>query len=193
MGDAGNILPQAEIDALFKQATGRNLSTPPEVEAAKLVALKEEKPAPEVIPVKEPEKVQQAPAPQVSAPSSASQPDNETLNKVLNKLMDTMETLTKRIEVIETNIEKISNDKSDTSDYSDTIRQLSNKVQNDSTIIKNINNQMTSLKKKLKGTPGFNARDQFTCTKCGSHGYLAVPMKCSSCGTEGWWGWYPEK
>lgn len=196
MSDAGNILPQAEIDALFKQATGRSLSAPPEVQAAKIVAAKEEQTPPNPgtpKPAMKSEEISSSPPPSAPANNVSSTAETTAINNVLNKLMDTMETLTKRIEAIEKNISGSDTEKPDYPDYSSTINNLTTKVNSESFNIQQINNQLLKLKKQLKGTPGFAAREQFTCSACGSQGYVAVPMKCSSCGTEGWWGWYPEK
>ncbi len=195
MSDAGNILPQAEIDALFKQATGRSLSPPPEVAAAKMVVTKEEQVTQKAAPPKPVTKAQEVippPPPPVSVKPIASA-EIAAVNKVLDQLTTTMESLTRRIEAIEKNIGSLSNEKRDYPDYSSTINSLAAKVSNESLTVRQLDKQLATLKKQLKGTPGFAARDQFTCSTCGAHGYLAVPMKCSNCGTEGWWGWYPEK
>ncbi len=140
-------------------------------------------------------KVQETPVPSPSPVSvkPIASAEIAAVNKVLDQLMTTMESLTRRIEAIEKNIGSLSNEKRDYPDYSSTINSLAAKVNNESLTVQQLDKQFATLKKQLKGTPGFAARDQFTCGTCGAHGYLAVPMKCSNCGTEGWWGWYPEK
>ncbi|MBN2238700.1 MAG: hypothetical protein JW712_02915 [Dehalococcoidales bacterium] len=185
MSDAGNILPQAEIDALFKQATGRNLSAPPEVEAAKIVVA-QETPKPPAEPVQKQQK-----EPVISRPAAPQPPSTDTAE--IDRILDVLSSLTKRIESIERNISELSQENASTPDISNTVSTLSRKINNESVNIKKINEQLTKITKALKGTPGYNARDTFVCSNCGSHGYLAVPMKCSNCGTEGMWGWYPQR
>jgi hypothetical protein len=34
--------------------------------------------------------------------------------------------------------------------------------------------------------------DEFRCVKCQSEKLVAIHVKCTSCGTENWMGWYPE-
>jgi hypothetical protein len=34
--------------------------------------------------------------------------------------------------------------------------------------------------------------DEFRCIKCQSEKMVAIHVKCTSCGTENWMGWYPE-
>ena len=34
--------------------------------------------------------------------------------------------------------------------------------------------------------------DDFRCVKCQSEKMVAIHVKCTSCGTENWMGWYPE-
>ncbi len=53
--------------------------------------------------------------------------------------------------------------------------------------------QMESMRAKLGATPGYNARNLFTCSSCGTSGQLSIPVKCTHCGEEGWWGWWPRE
>jgi hypothetical protein len=34
--------------------------------------------------------------------------------------------------------------------------------------------------------------DDFRCVKCQSEKLVAIHVKCTSCGTENWMGWFPE-
>ena len=38
---------------------------------------------------------------------------------------------------------------------------------------------------------GFDAQHTFDCPSCGSHGTIAVPVNCTSCGHEAEWGFWP--
>ncbi len=38
---------------------------------------------------------------------------------------------------------------------------------------------------------GFDAQHTFDCPSCGSHGTIAVPVSCTSCGHEAEWGFWP--
>ena len=40
---------------------------------------------------------------------------------------------------------------------------------------------------------GFAVQEHFVCSSCGSHGAVAMPVHCTSCGTETSWGWWPEQ
>ena len=42
-------------------------------------------------------------------------------------------------------------------------------------------------------TPLWGARHRITCTGCGSKGWIAIRIKCTKCGRESNWGWWPEK
>ena len=53
--------------------------------------------------------------------------------------------------------------------------------------------QVEGMQQKLDATPGYNARNLFTCSECGTPGEISVPVKCNHCGTEGWWGWFPKE
>jgi len=42
-------------------------------------------------------------------------------------------------------------------------------------------------------TPLWGARHGITCDCCGSKGWIAIRIKCTKCGRETYWGWWPEK
>ena len=45
----------------------------------------------------------------------------------------------------------------------------------------------------LKGTPGYGVRQSFNCEKCSDEGHVAVMYRCTKCGHERWYGWWPDK
>jgi hypothetical protein len=44
----------------------------------------------------------------------------------------------------------------------------------------------------LDGTPALGLRRCFKCD-CGASGFVAVRIKCTKCGRETWWGWFPKQ
>jgi hypothetical protein len=59
--------------------------------------------------------------------------------------------------------------------------------------VKRIGGQVKMISGNLEATPGYNAHNNFVCTSCGSKGKVAVPMRCTECGQEGWKGWFRKK
>jgi hypothetical protein len=45
----------------------------------------------------------------------------------------------------------------------------------------------------LTGNPMSGAKYQFVCEGCGSKGWIATLIKCTKCGWETRWGWWPNK
>lgn len=37
------------------------------------------------------------------------------------------------------------------------------------------------------------AKYEFICTGCGSKGWIATAIKCTECGRQTWWGWFPHQ
>jgi hypothetical protein len=188
MSDAGNVLPQAEIDALFKQATGRSLSAPPEIEAAKLVAV-QEKPVPQPVKSTPVEKTVTRTESSSARPISSTQLDNA----VLKKIQTTLDDLIKRIENLESDLGKLNQTEKKTPDLAGSVNMLAKKLESEVGNIQKINGRVEKIIRESTGTPGYGIREKFTCSKCGSHGYLVIPARCSCCGTEGWLGWWPKK
>jgi len=58
--------------------------------------------------------------------------------------------------------------------------------------IQQLTDEMKKIVTNLKGTPGYGARQTFPCEKCDDQGHVAVQYRCTNCGAERWYGWFPE-
>jgi hypothetical protein len=189
MSDDGNVLPQAEIDAIFKQATGRSLVEPVASKQGNSSTVSSGTRPKESPKVKDKPPESTPPRPSSSSKADSAKPiDTEKLDEI----MATLGKLTQRIENLEEKITTLSQSKPDTTDNSDLERQLLQKVKNEEINLHKVNKRINNIITMLKGTPGYGVRDNYTCNNCGSHGFIAIPVKCSSCGTQGWLGWWPE-
>ena len=56
-----------------------------------------------------------------------------------------------------------------------------------------LSGQLRKIAANLKGTPGYGVRDTFKCEKCRDEGHVAVIFRCTGCGHERWYGWWPNK
>ena len=59
--------------------------------------------------------------------------------------------------------------------------------------LQELTSRMESVMGDLQATPVYNARKSFACGSCGAHGQVAVPVLCTQCGKQTWWGWWPQK
>lgn len=59
--------------------------------------------------------------------------------------------------------------------------------------VQELSEAVRKISVNLKGTPGYGVKNTFTCEKCSDHGHVAVMYKCTKCGRERWYGWWPEK
>jgi hypothetical protein len=59
--------------------------------------------------------------------------------------------------------------------------------------VQELNEAVKKISTNLKGTPGYGVRHTFNCEKCSDHGHVAVMYRCTKCGHERWYGWWPEK
>ncbi len=228
MSEGGSVLPQAEIDAIFKQATGGSISppsgakakvssgasppppspptpTPAPVEAAA-------PPAPDPAPVEaaapavpNPPPVQAAappvpdpvPVQAVAPPAPASPPVQPAAPSVsddlLRAIQASLDELVERMAEVEANVGRLNQREGGTSGVNASVQRLSQRLE---TVVRNlqkVNGQVGGVLSGLERTPGYNIRDDFTCQSCGSHGFVALPMRCTGCGEEGWWGWWPKE
>ncbi|MFP3975014.1 MAG: hypothetical protein ACLFVK_02190 [Dehalococcoidia bacterium] len=106
----------------------------------------------------------------------------ESLVTKILALSQQMEVATAKIERLETQIANMEN--APQSAQQD-IRPLVNSI-------KEIDAQLMSILKGLQGTVGYNLGQNFRCSSCGSQGFVAELVKCTVCGEESWWGWWPD-
>jgi hypothetical protein len=109
---------------------------------------------------------------------------NELDNKVtgISQQLQQINASIKRLDVLEKkiiNLEKVLEKNQQTPDLSPRIAQL--------------NEEFKNIVLNLKGTPGYGVRRSFTCEKCHDHGHVAEMFRCTRCGHERWYGWWPDK
>jgi hypothetical protein len=51
---------------------------------------------------------------------------------------------------------------------------------------------LESMRRPERQNDEGHIHDEFRCIKCQSEKMVAIHVKCTSCGTENWMGWYPE-
>jgi hypothetical protein len=201
---ADQLLSQADVDALIaslskndppKPAAPAPVAAPKPAPAAKPAAVAPAAPkaaASATVPVNAPKPAPAATANRPAAPIPVSSPvrndasagDINSLNAKISDLtrqVNSMSTAMKRLELMEKKMAEMEakNAKSNPALTDQKIQQLTDELKK---IIGN-----------LKGTPGYGVKDNFTCEKCEDHGHVAVQFRCTSCGHERWYGWWPEK
>jgi hypothetical protein len=55
-----------------------------------------------------------------------------------------------------------------------------------------LSRQIEAISANLKDTPVYGLHKHFVCRSCGSGGHVALIIRCTQCGKEGWQGWWPE-
>ena len=59
--------------------------------------------------------------------------------------------------------------------------------------INNVAKQIEVLTEGLRTTPDYNLGKTFNCTSCNATGTIAIKVRCTACGKENWWGYWPKK
>lgn len=224
-----SMLSQDEVDALFKQATGKSIvhapsSAPSEKPVARPsgTTVTPSPAAPQAVPAPAPAPKAAAPPPpavnpaaaspppavsstppppvakpvmppaqEVVKPHSPSQPIGATPaishgnnDDLVERLQKTVAELVQRLAKAEKRLAQLEQSKPG---------QPSSQKGTSSREVARLNAHLESMRLKLEATPGYNARNKFTCSSCGTSGQAAIPLKCTHCGEEGWWGWWPRE
>lgn len=199
MGDDNSVLAQSEIDALFKPVIGKSAASAPARPAAP-----GPKPSPGVKPSpggnSSPNRAPAAPAsaqPRVAESRGTGSVVAETVtpspsNEAIKALQASLADLAQRITKVEISIRQLSHREQQLPEVDPAVQQLSKKLPAVVKELQKVNDQVRDIGWGLEATPDYGVRRDFTCSSCGSHGFVAMPMKCTKCGSEGWWGWWPK-
>ena len=55
-----------------------------------------------------------------------------------------------------------------------------------------VEDRLDCIEEEVSETPLWKARERFSCRNCGNKGWIAIPVKCTHCGHETYWGWFPN-
>jgi RecJ-like exonuclease len=56
-----------------------------------------------------------------------------------------------------------------------------------------VSSRVKGILSNLKATLGYRAKNTYVCASCHSKGKVAARVKCTHCGKENLWGWWPSK
>ena len=68
------------------------------------------------------------------------------------------------------------------------VRQLESRME----VLEALSAKLEDIESRLDGTPTLGLKHRFKCD-CGTSGFVALHIKCTKCGRETYWGWWPEK
>jgi len=98
--------------------------------------------------------------------------------------LDKLEETVRRLEQLEARVERLSV-------FAGRGGQNTLPVQDD--IVQDLKTRIAELEGNLKAIPLYGLRKTFKCDSCGAGSYVAALIKCTTCGKERWWGWWPKK
>jgi hypothetical protein len=218
MDNDNGLLSQEEVDALFKQATGKSVERqmPPAFEkpAAASVPAQASEPLPSKIILRQvPATPVMAPAaspaisPPVTQPALKSEapgyaektqritpttPPHPKLAGVdLMNITASLDNISQRLHSLENRIRRLEQEGLELAGDTDDTQQSRTSLAIQQ--IKSLAAQMENIQAGLKNTPDYNLRADFICEGCGARGTVGTRHRCNKCGREGWWGWWPKQ
>ena len=173
MEEDGRTLSQQEIDAMLKAAAPAPKRAPaPQPEMAAPAA----QPAPAAAP--------QA-APMVQAAPAVAPAANDAMLAALSQRLAAVEGMMARMAQLEAavaNLQMSGGGGPGAMEHQALMNQ-----------VRKLTAQVESLTKAARATPGFGARNSFTCASCGARGMVATVYRCTKCGKDKWLGFWPRR
>ena len=161
--DIEKSLKQSEIEALIAGISGGGLE-----EAEEATETIPASSAPEALPPSEPR-----------APTSVT----ESMDAVTARQAEDSAMLSKKSDHSETAM----------AETQAAIRDIQRDLQDVVGTLQILNGRFEEIAGKLRETPVYGVKSGFKCAPCGSQGLLAVPVRCTGCGHETLWGWWPKR
>ncbi len=195
MSNDNEHLSQEEVDALFQQATGKTVARD---QARPGPIAPEHRPQPEEA-SKPPEEVSvpataatqptNPPAPRATTAAISHQQHGgngvglEEMRRLAEELKQSIAAIDRRMSRLETIVSEQKQ-----SGGGNATTQVSSLAQEVGSLKKDVQ----QLKAGLKSTPGYRLQKDFSCDSCGVRGAVATLHQCTSCGQQGWFGWWPS-
>lgn len=73
------------------------------------------------------------------------------------------------------------------------MRQVQQALQSLAGSIEGVRGKVEATSTDLQATPGYAVKNTFSCQSCHGHGFVAMRVTCTQCGTESLWGWWPPR
>jgi hypothetical protein len=197
--DDEKVLSQGEVDKLValvpnKPRPAASASAPAAAPAADLppvrinIPVKEKPPEPAVTPLKAaaPPPAYTPPPPQASPLPAAAVPSKE-----LTVLKETVADLTRQVSILMDTTARLDFMDEKIDHLAGLINQASGESPDTLRLITEVQAQLRKLAHDLK--PQQTLREHFHCESCHTTGNVAFLTRCTSCGKERWFGWWPKK
>jgi len=126
------------------------------------------------------------PAGESSGSASLEEHGNCTAAGQINYLTDGLADLRARLSKLEAQVINMENQSSPNAGARDAAKGTLQQINN-------VAKQIEVLTEGLRTTPDYNLGKTFNCASCNSNGTIAIKVRCTSCGKENWWGYWPKK
>ncbi len=196
--EGNKVLSQAEIDAMLSGDSASEESpeeTSPPIRVVQLDAATEPPAAPAPIPIPVSPSMpvdSENGLDQLAAPGTTPNwPEDPAAT--LEAVVATVTALAQQLGTAEGTLQQFDQLQMDVSETSIAVKEMKQGFQAVEQQIQALTSQVQSTLEGLKGTFGYRAKQTFTCDSCNTSGMVATRIKCTGCGKENWWGWWPPQ
>ena len=95
-------------------------------------------------------------------------------------------------ETLEAALERIDQLERGLTETNSAVRLIHQEIQRATGEVQVVSKRVEGILLNLKATLGYCAHDIYVCGSCHSMGEVAARVKCTHCGQENWWGWWPS-
>ena len=182
MSTDNKVLSQEEIDAMLSEGSSDGGDSSDDSEPAAESAAQ---PAAAVAVAAEPAVPAATPA-AVPAPTPAAPALPDETREMLSRMSERLETLGAAME-------RIAQLERGLTETNSAVRLMHHDMQMMAGQVQLVSSRVEGILSNLKATLGYRAQSSYVCASCRTTGEVAAQVKCTHCGKENWWGWWPSK
>jgi|GEM_PF-1710643 len=128
------------------------------------------------------------------APSTPSEvPQSPQASVELEAVQSTMADLAQRLAKVEAAVGAFDQMQKTVTEANAILRKQPRDFQSVIDELQQVRAQVEEMAGKLRSTPTYDIAETFQCNSCDSKGLVAIQVKCTECGREKWWGWWPNE
>ena len=101
--------------------------------------------------------------------------------------------MSERLETLGAAMERIAQLERGLTETNSVVRLMHKDMQTMAGQLQLVSSRVEGVLSNLKATLGYRAQNTYVCASCQTKGKVAACVKCTHCGQENLWGWWPAR
>ena len=128
-----------------------------------------------------------------AAPPAAAPAADHVAPALPDETREMLNRMSERLETLGAAMERIAQLERGLTETNSAVRLIHQNMQTMTGQVQVVSSRVKGILSNLKATLGYRAKNTYVCVSCRSKGKVAARVKCTHCGQENLWGWWPSQ